>query len=922
MPQPAQTTLTWTDIVRDDPLIGDHWATEDDAWCTASVTSDDDALVSSSSRSSSPTSPDLWWANESLVPSPVHSTSTYEAMNSKSSATADSKRAFQALSNGCYWTGTNQCRTATGLPRTRFDPANPLSLAPALCTWANQHHELVTTDRLGRYYTEVELVREVVQLLLGRPCAIATQDPQGKCTWLPSVRLRHLSPGCLRHVLASIEWYHTCLVYLRTTFRNHLGSAASSTLTMPSSQVAQALAHQLRTALAPVDALLVLIDTAFFATQAEASTCTSLLDLCGRLQGYAPLLSLLNSVCRQIWPASVENPPPATAAALTTRILDVLWDTLTAIQLECQPDLFALALRLFVAAVVPYTRMLQRWATTGTLADPCNEFAIGCVPDRECGGPMAVDAVLRDDCPVIVRPYMAAVAALGLEVNLFQLVLTQSSSSAPSQMASIPCLADQLHDALLGMLGTLSHFAESPAHKKFRPASPTLPMPFGTELPDLCNSMFLPEVEDLATLHAMPTLPVDLKPTTLPCATVCYQPLTPVSAVVYRILNQYLRCLKQAIGPQIQRVFRHHTPWDQTFARLHHLYFMFDGTILDYFCDQWFDELVQCSSLTPAGPQLLGALNTRLSESLHQHPEWQGEVKAVRLTGSVAWLHSQPLAPTLRTLSPFLDALTLDYDLPCILKGFFSPHSQRCYQRIHRFLLLVRFYRSLLHRIELVKPPRLGPVGTYREAWSLRRQRLRGQQRTMRQFQPFYALRAQLQAFVHGLWHYLLVAVLQPEYQAMTCRVTAWLACPEYLVSVTEIVAYLDAYTDRLVQRCLLDAKTAVLHKHLQAALDTIPTFYRLFTSFSQLLSQSEITAVPTATTDPPPAPLPSTATILQELTRVTDEFRRTSAFLTNVLQITARTPLFHSLEALALTVAEPVALHSQPQTTTGATKP
>ncbi|KAJ1979127.1 hypothetical protein H4R35_001632 [Dimargaris xerosporica] len=900
MPQPAQSTLSWADIVRDDPLMGEHWATGDDAWCTSSA-SDDDAMVPSPRHSASPHSPDPWQPDESLTHSSAPDANLHPTIDAMSNCMADSKRILKPLSTGCYWSTANQSPTATGVLSTRFDPANPLSLTPALCTFASQQHELVATNSLGRYFTEVELVREIVQLLLGRPCAIATLDQRGQCTWLPGMRLRHLSPGCLRHVLASIEWYHTCLVELRAAIRNHLGSTASATVTILSSQVAQALAHQLRSALAPVDALLVTIDASFFAAHAEASTCTSLMDLCGRLQNHAPLLALLASVCQQIWPTRWKDPPPANAAALTTRILNVLWATLNATELECEPDLFALALRLFAAAVTPYARLLQRWATTGTLDDPYSEFAIRCLPCHEVGGLMAVDAVTRDDCPDFICPYVPTVAALGLEVNLFRLVLAQSSSSASSQMASMPSLADRLTDTILGMLGAPSRSMESPTFKKSRLASPNLPVSVGCGLPDFCSFMILPGVENLTTLHTIPTLPMEIGTPTPPNATHCGPSLVPVAATVRHIVNQYLRCVRQAIGPRIQQVFRHHTPWDRFFARLHHLYFMFDGSILGYFCDQWFDELVQSSILTAAGPQLLGVLNTRLSESLHQHPEWQGEAKAVRLTGSVAWVHSQPLVPTLRTLSPFLDALTLDYDLPCILKGFFSPHSRQCYQKIHRFLLLIRFYQSLLHRIELVKPPRLGSVGTYREPWSHRRQRLHVQRRAMRQLQPFYALRAQLQAFVHGLWHYLLVTVLQPEYQTMSHRVTAWLACPVYSVSVTEIMAHLDAYADRLVQRCLLDAKTAVLHKHLQAALDTVPAFYRLFTSFTQLLGSSEALATPTTT-------------ILEELARVTEEFRRTSAFLSNVLQITARSPLFHSLAALALTLAEPAALSSQMQ--------
>ncbi|KAJ1649028.1 hypothetical protein IWQ61_009753 [Dispira simplex] len=891
--------LRWTDILNEEPLVGDHWQTpgysanesDDEGWSSSTVHSPSQSLPIAASGILQPV-PDDYHLDSSKVMvdstrdiSPERTRDSIDrnaelltAYQRWSLRPSQAREALDRLAQTFYWErGIRQPHLAQMViptdsvgschPGVLYDPQ---SLHPLLTL--TRGHPSVLTPSLPvsvTYYSETTIIREVVRHLLGStslltdPLPLDLEEDSGTSRQLfPTVHVRHLSHQSLAHLCRSCFTLAERVFRIRRFINHHTDSEKPSNPHRTTSYTAQALAAELSRMLTYyyIHTLEQLERDLLYD---EEALWSSLLLLKHRLESISNTITVLDTLMVHLSPVTVE---PTTPAQLTTLIFDTLIRQVTNAALcSGRPETLNLLLQLTRQTLRPYLAILVPWLTSGELDDPMGEFFIT-IDDGAHG-------ILRDRCPVLFQPLCHDILHQGNEVRWYrQLMITGPLLRLPPDH---PVL-DQLLGAELQSL-----CVPSTPQPKVRPTTPEqdnrtlggLASPYHvTEQPD--GSVSLPSVESTVSPNQLETLlttwvtphhaDVQTAHLILPMSSTDYlvRPSPPLSTTnttvphrrcpshlpVFRIqtvLAEYLANVRRTIGPQTLVPFSKSRRWCIYFSQLRDLYLMMDGTLLKYFGDQLFEHILQQPQVYHKREMvttLLRDLNGWVDESLLQHPQWHTRTHTVHLTLDAG--PGEPWKLSVLTARSFLTRLRMHLALPRIMQMVFpSEVVSQSYQTIQRFLWYAQFVRFLLLRPGFFKPFRFpgqsqvsSSFRTSNIPWPVRQAQRRANAQVMDHLALFYGLRVKLLAFVNALQYYLWTTVLQDEGQRMEQRFETWFHTSEYRINLTEIVTHHQDFAKMLLRRCLLDDKSAVIRKHVFLILDMVPQFYELHHSYCAAL--------------------------------------------------------------------------------------
>ncbi|KAJ1961986.1 hypothetical protein IWQ62_003676 [Dispira parvispora] len=887
--------LRWTDILDEEPLVGDHWQTpvyssnesDGESWSSSTVHSPSQsppAVVSDRSQSV----PDDFHLESSKVmvrstKDTMHSVghndeswSTYQRWSLRPN---QAREALDRLAQTIYWeSGIRQPHVVQTVvptdaveshhPNALYDPH---SLHPLLTS--AQGHPCALTPSLPvsvTYYTEATIIREMVRHLLGvtslltDPLSPDLEEKDGTSRQLfPTVHVRHLSHQSLANLCQSFFALGERVFRIRKFINRHTAFEKPSNPHHTTSYAAQALAAELRDMLTHhyVHTLEQLERDLLYDREA---LWPSLLLLKHHLEPISNTISLLDTLVTRLSPTTAEL---TTSAQLTTIILDTLVHQVTNAAL-CggRPETLNVLLQLIRRTLRPYIAILVSWLTSGDLDDPLGEFFITIDDNDDAQG------ILRDHCPALFQPLCRDILHQGNEVRWYrQLMLTGSPLRLPPGHPVLDQLLDVELESLcvrstprpkvkftipgpdrhtLGALPSRGHVTEHSDGSTLQPSTESTVSP--NKLEALLTTWVTPHHTEIQSAHlALPSTSADF----------LTRPLSPPSAVntpvphrrrasqlpVFRIqtvLSEYLARVRRTIGPQTLVPFSKCQRWRIYFSQLCDLYLMMDGTLFKYFSDQLFEHILQRQVYDKPEmvTTLLRNLNGWVDESLLQHPQWHTRTHTVHLTLDMG--PGEPWKLSVITARSFLTRLRMHLALPRVMQMVFpSKVISQSYQMIQRFLWYAQFVRFLLLRPEFFKPfrfpgqPRVSSgFRTSSIPWPVRQAQRSANAQVMDHLALFYGLRVKLLAFVNALQYYLWTNVLQDEARRMEQRLETWFHAPEYRTSLTEIVTHHHDFTKLLLRRCLLDDKSAVIRKHVFLILDMVPQFYELYHSYCATL--------------------------------------------------------------------------------------
>ncbi|KAJ1922469.1 hypothetical protein IWQ60_006496 [Tieghemiomyces parasiticus] len=813
-------------------------------------------------------------------------------------------------------------------PPNNFSLYEPNELEPALLAYYRSALELPPTEVHDPvpYVNEAILVRDIIQLLFGHPTHLfgspkaIGSEPSLRA---PRLRLTHLTRSALSHHLAWFLRLATRLNTLRAWasdpapadngLDNFNPSEAvgpsdptgAQHFKFPAARTIQAFRWALRSHLTAADRELRDLELAFFQTRTPAdesvAPLTSVLKLRTVLHSLGLRVHYLHRLVHQILPLAGDPLPDIITRPFTTQLIDTLVRSTARLQLERPGPEWPLAMDLLCATLTPYLAILSDWLTTGTLRDPFDELAI----HSSCPGQFNAG----DHIPEFLRPHISTILDYGHEMNLQQRYLNPSRSEA----------APAAYDLVAAVVPYLHGLVKKRYHAKFSVTQPTMPeldsTPAGVDLPlegpadeappssDMYHfQVRQPKRPGIDPVTTESGKPVDPPSPARPAS--AFTDFQPLQTLMGSCIAHFLTHLQHTEGPTLLSAFHRAVPWAATFEQLRCLYFILDGTSLDYFRRRFYGLTLQRRSTTSgcsgglageSGPPLLTELNSFMAESLLQaSPLWRSAVSNVRITGSPAVVTASIFQLRPLNFSDMLNQLKIEF------------------QKISRWVLQIDYARHLLVRPDYVKPPRIATLAPPTRERAVRAQRRRDLRRIHRYVTQFYGLRLRLLAFINGLRHYIMSAVLDTECARMEADLHRWISGPDYPLSFTAIVAKLTAFGDALTSKCFLDSKSSIVHKNLASLVQLVPQFHELYTGFIHLAAThpevltydpAKVTSDP-VTSAPVDEVLAARDRLLLRLGQLDTEFIRTRDFVVNILQISSRRPDLDSTQALALALA------------------
>ncbi|ORZ01788.1 Spc98 family-domain-containing protein [Syncephalastrum racemosum] len=250
------------------------------------------------------------------------------------------------------------------------------------------------------------------------------------------------------------------------------------------------------------------------------------------------------------------------------------------------------------------------------------------------------------------------------------------------------------------------------------------------------------------------------------------------------------------------------------------LYLMLESDLMHTFCESVFIEasdfcIAMARGDTPANDQ-------------HVHKLFVDACQASKLP---YYNHAKIYLD--QTQSTFWDQIQFDYDIPWPLNNFIKHRCCTDYNRIMVFLIRVKRAKYLLER----------------DMFFVQDQVEEG----------LYAMRIRLMWFVNAFWSYLMTTILYAETLALNCSIRE-------TDDVDEIARLHEDYMRRILDRCLLNDKTASIQKAILRVLDLVDAL----------------------------------ASRTASIRNIDEQFRRTNTFITTSLTIIARKGALDWMDALA----------------------
>ncbi|KAF5333611.1 hypothetical protein D9611_002761 [Ephemerocybe angulata] len=806
-PPPPAPTLTWADILAEEPFEGEHWEgildpiNVDDDWDStpslSPLNSDDLALDDDDSSLDSPFNRHLELISEGSSPrQPKEPAFAYPD---------DDPALFEDLSARQYWRKEWESDIDASRP---FDLGDPSTLGPSIARVAAKAREGRYSQRIGpleKYIDEEDMVREVLMALQGRE-NIALMSTIGRfSTSFSTPRLVHLTPLSQASILESFARAATTVQSLRcftkaifTSCFEELSSGTNhnpepsaqglhSALTRTSEAFADAIDQEVR----DFDAWCAAREEQIcLASQGatEEPLIVSLLETQNALsEQYDEAFDVVLEALRNVFivtrteDGTQQIQTKRSPAGQSTFLLDTLFSTLQEHTERNSLVVSRMLMRIFVRTAEPMWAMVGKWLRDGMSilsgahgeksADLEEEFFI---ESSGVGIGMMSMGLLDPDFwkegYSLREQYVHAVTGGGF-----------GESGMPDKRPLVPSFLKHVADPILetgkaiGLVRALGLGQFSQGFTDWTSFADVI----ASSLDETIEGER--ELEQLGgrddRLASLFSVSVDS------LSRVVYDRLSPVCEVTGRSLVKII--------VEDCELWRHVNAVED-------VYLMRRGDAISHFIDtidssqSWAD---------------FHFLNTAFGDVVRSTQkvgveEWI-QLSLVRLSHRN---HREADRHIHRTVKAF-DGLQLEYAVPFPLTYIFRPEIIQKYSEIFALLLQIRRAKNVLERI-LVRGDMAGSSG-FRE-----------------EMKVFYAMRSRLSWFVNTLLNFLTTYVLHVQISKFH----------EHLGnarSLDEIVHMHDEHLDQMQTRCLLSPNAPVLHRSIISILDMCLHFSGLFVSYS-----------------------------------------------------------------------------------------
>ncbi|KAI9064813.1 hypothetical protein FKP32DRAFT_1675206 [Trametes sanguinea] len=827
-PQHGKPTLTWKDILAEEPFEGQHWegvyglprGSTVEGWevrsdgSTPSLSPWDSESDLEDSHSSS----ELSVISETPPVAPIPLQRTGESVGRASRDPLNAYRHRQdveELQARQYW--RLEYRAGTDVSRT-FDIGDASSLAPSFHR-ALSSHSVLNFDGPSRenYRAEEDIVREVLTGLQGRRNMMFTWMHAGPEAFSfvlsPSApRLLHLTEGAQASIISSFTSLATTVVHLRkftAAIFAQASSAASAVQEHNTAHPAHLTRSNRRTTQSieafadALDAELRAFDT--WCASHEEAICragggvhsdllvVSLLSLEKRMRDtfgdtFSVLLALTRHVVQkaqraadsvvEIW-TFPDLPPRASPSAVTALLLDAL---LSAVQerVSMGDTVTARGLaRVFGASVEPVWAMMHRWMRDGMPV----RHSPAALAQRAVTGSIPDEFFVEDNEVLMLDPDFWSDGFNLRNHRTGEEGEEKGPTSVPVFLVHVAelVLATGKVTGLLRALGVSSLFdGDGAVEAGLQDIQPWM-SGWNSFKDILDNGGGTPDGEELAGMLS----PEGAIASTESLSRVVYDELLPYSEQAHAVLTKVL--------------IEDCDLWEHLNA-IEDLYLMRRGDAMSHFVDILFARM---DSRQPWND--FHFMNSAFQDVVAMYPgraRWI-DPSLVRFSYPArAPSQERNVAHTVRAL----DGLLIEYAVPFPLTYIFGPRTMRVYSSIFTLVLQIRRAKSVLEKILV----RGGLFGRQMDA----------------EMKVFYAMRGRLSWFVNTLLNFITTNVIHTQ-------ILKFHQAFREVKSLDDMIRLQNEHLDKLEGRCLLQRNTAALHRAIMSILDMSLHYTDCFVSFA-----------------------------------------------------------------------------------------
>ncbi|KAI0331306.1 hypothetical protein GY45DRAFT_1406103 [Cubamyces sp. BRFM 1775] len=805
-PEHGKPTLTWKDILSEEPFEGQHWegvyglppGSTVEGWERRSDGSSPSLSPwdSESDLDDSQSSSELSTIPETPPPASVR---LQNAGAESARGTADPLNAYrhrqdvEELQARQYWRPDWRADVKLDKP---FDIGDASSLAPSFHRALGSRAALnIDGPSKENYRNEEDIVREVLTGLQGRRNMMFAWVHSGAHAFSfvlspTAPRLLHLTAGAQASIVSSFASLATTLAHLRK-FTAAIFAKASSSNTAPSDAASQPayIARSYRRSTRTLEAFADAFDVELRAF--DACLEKGIRDAFG--DTFPVLLTLVRNVVQKAQRASEplvevwtlpDLPPRASPSSVTALLLDALLDAVQE-RVSMGDTVTARALaRVFGATAEPAWEMMHRWMRDGMpvrdspAALAQHAATSGLVPDEffvEDNEVLMLDPdfwsdgfTLRDWRTSGEEGERGPTSVPVFLVHVAELVLSTGKATGLLRALGISSLFDA--DGVEGG-GTASGQPWMSRWRSFRSL---------LEHPSSLSEGEAEAAVDVVSLEAAVSSSETL-------SRVVYDELLPYSEQAHEALTKVL--------------VEDCDLWAHLNA-IEDLYLMRRGDAMSHFVDILFTRM---DTRQPWNDFHFMNSAFRDVVALYPGPARWIDASLVRFSFPArAPSQERNIAQTVRAL----DGLLIEYAVPFPLTYIFGPRTMRVYSSIFTLVLQVRRAKSVLERILV----RGGLVG--------------GGKQMDAEMKVFYAVRGRLSWFVNTLLNFITTNVIHTQ-------ILKFHEAFRGAKSLDEMIKLQNEHLDKLEGRCLLQRNTAALHRAIMSILDMSLHYTDCFVSFA-----------------------------------------------------------------------------------------
>ncbi|EKM79979.1 hypothetical protein AGABI1DRAFT_72727 [Agaricus bisporus var. burnettii JB137-S8] len=829
-PRSSTPSLTWKDILADEPFEGDHWegildpttTPDDHDWdnsSTPSLSPMDSEPEDMEPLSSLEEGDEIEFVEESSMPGSNIPPHTYTH-----------REEFEELQGMQYW------RTewkGFAQSNNRFDIGDPSTLGPALTeVLAKEHGSVAATRALihERYIREEDMVREVYMALQGRRNIVLEWKNNVYATTSETPRLAHFSQTAQEAILSSLARTATTLEHLRHFRSSVFALSYSRTRTFANSTRTNASLSKniTRTVEAFADAIDIEIRSFdMWCADQEAAICNiytskqqlkksndvvvSLLHMSKTLSDtfehtFPVLFNILNEVFAPCLSSSSEfcisylTSGSRAPAMVSSKLLDILF---TSVQVHFERGETVTSgrlMRMFVRTAEPVWEMCGRWLRVGMglalmggernvgMDELDEEFFIEAKIVRFGGGEPLMGLLHPEFWQEGYGLREGVVVSLDDdedEGNEGSLVNKQQRQKAvPTFLEHVAGIILQTGKAvgLIRALGSNTDIFDTSAWKSF---------------------------EELVVARNVKGDEGDMKESSGHLFSVSVDTL---SRLIYdRLLP---RC--QEVGYALTTFLVDECGLWEHLEAIENLFFMRRGDAMSHFIDVVFNKMDNKQSWCD-----FHFLNTAFADVVEAGAKDWIQPSLVRFSYRGGKEKERSIHRTVKSI----DGLSMEYAVPFPLTYMLRPSVVAVYNEVFVFLLQIRRAKSVLERI-LVRGNERKYVGSFG-------------------MKVLYVMRSRLSWFINTLLNFLTTFVIHAQVNQFHAKLKDIHSFDEMIElhdnqQVSQIISkyhgpanFLNDSLNKIQDRCLLQKDTSTLHKAVVSILDMSLRFSEFFTSLT-----------------------------------------------------------------------------------------